>query len=189
MEKRAGLPPKRKFESKYLLHTYHEVTCEGKTTRIWHIHGEIRKPDSVYLGHYWYGSGMGVLFREMKRKANYYQNQQKKQKPISYHSWVDSFLLGDVYVLGAGFDFSELDLWWLLNRKKTERAEKGCVWFYDKEIDAEANREKKELLKLFGVCVGPMRGWEKGKDDVNEWQAYYRDAVADIRRRIQAPAG
>ncbi len=66
---------------------------------------------------------------------------------------------------------------------------KGGVIFYDKEIDAEANREKKELLKLFGVCVGPMRGWEKGKDDVNEWQAYYRDAVTDIRRRIQAPAG
>lgn len=45
-------------ESQYLLHTYNEVKSGNFTNRVWHIHGEARKPDSTVLGHYYYGNLM-----------------------------------------------------------------------------------------------------------------------------------
>ena len=45
-------------------------------------------------------------------------------------SWLDYFILGDVYSLGFGFDTSEMDLWWLLCRKKRERADHGELYFF-----------------------------------------------------------
>lgn len=39
-------------ETQFLLHTYNEVKYRNSINRIWHIHGESRKPNSMILGHY-----------------------------------------------------------------------------------------------------------------------------------------
>ena len=34
--------------------------------------------------------------------------------------WLDYFLMGDVHAVGFGFDLSEFDIWWAIERKSRE---------------------------------------------------------------------
>lgn len=115
-------------------------------------------------------------------------------------------LLGNVCILGFGMDFSELDLWWLLNRKKRENAEHGKVIFYDPEKPGD--EAKYALLRAYGVEVRhlgfrllPYADRESCDDDlqaenaqeekmVREYNAgifsdFYVDALEDIEMEIR----
>ena len=76
-------------ERKYLLHTYNAVSYRGINNRVWHIHGEIRKPDSVILGHYYYGK----LFSKYQELLNQRGNRQfvleQQGKPPIMKSWLE----------------------------------------------------------------------------------------------------
>ncbi len=58
-------------------------------------------------------------------------------------------------MLGFGFDVSEFDLWWLLNRKKRERSDTGGTWYFSpaERLEAGEINEKEELLRVLGVEV------------------------------------
>ena len=179
-----------KAEPKYLLHTYNEVLCNGITNRIWHIHGEARKPDSMILGHYWYGGLLGRIKEELDKGGNQYYHKQTHEELIAYDSWLDSFILGDIYVLGYGYDLSEFDLWWLLNRKYREKAEKGRFIFY--EMQNPEKREKVELLKLFGADVRDFGMTEPCRDDpqlTEKYKRFYSAAIEDIRSEVKSRKG
>ena len=93
-------------------------------------------------------------------------------------SWIDSFILGNVYILGFGYDFSEVDLWRLLNRNKRQNIVHGSTVFYnvhktgDKVNDAQA-----KLFDMLGVEIAPF----KTKKD---YLKGYDDAISDIKNRI-----
>ena len=121
--------PGKRAEAKYLLSTCNIVPNADALYRIWHIHGEARKPDSMILGHYYYAFLLKRIMEYLDLRADDYRALNKGEV-FKVKSWVDDFILGDVYILGFGMDFSEFDLWWLLNRKKREKADHGNVWFY-----------------------------------------------------------
>ncbi len=173
-----------KTELRYLLHTYSRVPYKEHSIRVWHIHGESRKPDSMILGHYWYGNQLSRIKAELDERKNSYTFRQTHGFEISYNSWIDSFILGDVYVLGFGFDTSEFDLWWLLNRKKREKAKKGKVFFY--EPASEKSREKQDLLRLLDVEVMnlPFDHTIADLDKSKAYQEFYSESIQDIRNRI-----
>ena len=138
-----------RVESKYLLHSYNELNVDDVQNRVWHIHGEARKPDSMILGHYYYANLLARMVKYTSDHENRYENDAKTDKDTEINSWLDAFILGDVYVLGFTFDVSEFDLWWLLNRKLREKAPHGKVYFF--EPQCEGFNEKIELLKLLNV--------------------------------------
>lgn len=168
-------------ETRYLLHTYNEVMCNNVKNSVWHVHGEIRKPDSVTLGHYAYGNLLKRIIIEVENRKNLYEQNQWFKKDTVLDSWIDAFILGDIYVLGCGFGLSEVDLWWLLNRKYTERAAHGNVYFY--EIYSEKQREKIELLKLMNVEVVSL-GFAENKNNSPDYTAFYQAAVDDIHSKL-----
>ncbi len=172
-------------ERNYLLHTYNQVQCGDFENRIWHVHGEIRKTDSMILGHYWYGKLLYKIIEESERRKALYVRNQREEKETSLDSWIDSFILGDVFVLGFGFGLSEVDLWWLLNRKQRERADHGKVYFY--ELRSEKQREKTELLKLMDVEVLDLGFSHSEKTSPNgkpDYKAFYLAAINDIRQKM-----
>ena len=172
-------------ERNYLLHTYNQVKCGNTENRIWHVHGEIRKTDSMILGHYWYGKLLYKIIEKSEKTKDLYIRNQRDEKETSLDSWIDSFILGDVYVLGFGFGLSEVDLWWLLNRKQRERAEHGKVYFY--ELHSEKQREKTELLKLMDVEVlnlGFSDIERTTPDGEPDYKAFYQASINDIRQKI-----
>lgn len=162
-------------EHRFLLHTFNRVKLENTEHRVWHIHGEARKPDSMILGAYFYGNLLGKLVELNKKRGAYYSQTEGAPR---IRSWADAFILGDVYILGFGFGFSETDLWWLLNRKKRERGSAGKTYFYELKPIEETNRAKLDLLKLMGVRIV----YNAVVD--GDWREAYERAVADIEKRV-----
>ena len=167
-------------EKKYLLHTYNEVVFSGIPNKIWHIHGEARKPDSTILGHYYYGNSLYKIKDEARKRADYEQSTEAR-------SWVEAFLFADIYCLGFGFGLAEFDLWWLLNRKAREKNNSGKLYFYE-PLD-KSQWEKIELLNLMKSTTGDKvvkienLGYTKG--DNIQWSEFYQDAINDIRCKIR----
>ena len=85
---------------------------------IWHIHGEASRPDTMILGHYYYGKLLSKLQQNVSQLIKRHKASQAKKFNLEIHSWLDYFMLGDVYIVGCGMALSELDLWWLVNCKK-----------------------------------------------------------------------
>lgn len=182
-----------RVDRKYLLHTYNEVEYAGKTNRIWHIHGEARKHDSMVIDHYQYGA-------LLNRFVNFVRWRDKKRgeapKTLEKESWLDVFMDADVYILGQGFDFAEMDLWWLVNQKGMQK--NGKMVFYEPKSDRTYDA-KIELLKAYGVTPIDFgvemiekpghRASEAARLKYREeksklYGAFYKKAIADMKQRF-----
>ena len=186
-----------KVEPKYMLHSFNQVTYNDVENKIWHIHGEARKIDSMVLGHYQYGSLFSRIKHELEKTGKEYIKKQEKDEPIEIQSWMDAFILGDVHILGFGFDTSEFDLWWLINRKKREKASHGKIYFY--EPIKEDFDERIELLKAldveiqnYGIVIpeklsedASISDQRKRKEEISQaYLNFYLCAMDDIKKRI-----
>lgn len=167
-------PEVKRAEGRYMLHTYNTADLDGVTNRIWHIHGEARKPSGMVIGHYLYVNLVSKWKEKLGERDKSYKTFDQT-KPSG--CWLDSFIMGNVYVLGFGFDFSELDLWWLVNRKKREKAEPhGKVIFYTPENNTEA--AKYALLSAYGVEIRHLgfKLLENSEDDPCEEDRSFSEA-------------
>jgi hypothetical protein len=111
----------------------------GPNKYVFHIHGEVARPESIMLGHEAYVESCSNIrrFSNMHSrgekgdweagKGNYYpaigwlrakfregRGTLNPQKP---HSWVDLFMLRDVHIVGFGLEFTEVDIWYLISYK------------------------------------------------------------------------
>ena len=173
---------REKVESKYLLRSFNRVNYKGIENRIFHIHGEARKPNSIVLGHDYYARLLARLIAESNENGNQYLKNQINNTPQEIDSWVDMFLLGDVYILGFGLDFAEIDLWWLINRKKNEKASHGNVYFYD--IWEDKTNERNMMLELMGVHTENF-GIYRRKNSSKEFDRFYEKAVETIAGNVK----
>lgn len=141
---------------------------------VWHIHGEARKPDSIILGHYYYGKLLrrcvarldGTKEKTERKKLvvpgkeKEYVKNLKTKRAQKIGSWIDAFVLGDVHILGFGMDFSEADLWWLLEYKRNHPEFCGRTIFYEPEkaktstciLDGYVTCDKSEAYTLSAQC-------------------------------------
>lgn len=108
---------KPKVETTALYH-YLLVPYKDDETCIWHIHGEAAIPDSMIIGHYYYGRLLSRIQSYTAETIRRYKIAERNGELFYPRSWVDYILFGNVYVVGQGMDFSEMDLWWLMDCKK-----------------------------------------------------------------------
>lgn len=108
--------------------TFNRFPNGDSNVDIWHIHGETRLKQSIVMTHDEYIRNTTNIVKYVSGRRNEYQNHYNELK---FMSWIDYLIMGDVYVLGQGFDFSELDLWWLIHRRLTEKAKVGTINFYE----------------------------------------------------------
>lgn len=193
-------PEVDRAESRYFLHTYNQVVWENTVNRIWHIHGEARKPYSIVIGHYFYGNLLSRCHELLSRRSLRYGGDPDAEETLS---WVDAFLKGDLYILGFGFDYSELDLWWLLARKRAERgSRRGEVFYYRPDKPGDAFDVKSALLQSYGAQMvncgmrefadsdASSYAQEKqlllraGERNTQIYREFYPRAIEDIRQRV-----
>lgn len=142
------------------LHTYMEV-APGKP--VWHIHGEAAKPDTMILGHYYYGKLLSHIRDYVPTLIRRYAGHHSAGRDMICRSWVDYFMLGNVRIIGLGLDLSEMDLWWLINCKKRHFPE-TTITFCCPDITLE----KEMLCRTYNVQM-VTSGLEN-----SDYKAYYR---------------
>lgn len=183
----------------FLLHTYSEVRVDGRENRIWHIHGEARRPGTMVIDHYHYGSLLNRFINFYRWRGRLY-DRMRNYSEIPKESWLDAFILGEVYILGQGFDFAEMDLWWLLNRKKMMNKRHRRVVFYQPRSDRNYDA-KEDLLEVYGVefrslgFVLPDKPSRHASEAVKReyrkktaavYREFYRAAITDIENEMRS---
>jgi hypothetical protein len=83
------------------------------------------------------------------------------------HSWVDYFLRDHLHIVGFAFDFTEIDLWWLLVYKRRRDTKTGRTFFYVVDISDDIESRERAKISLFaslGVEVFVIRAatYEEG---------------------------
>ncbi|NME72234.1 SIR2 family protein [Flammeovirga aprica] len=158
-----------------------------EVTKIWNIHGEINKPSSIMLGLDHYCGTIGKLDGYLKGTYEFFQNKKKvrvrslfkkvSDKKYDGYSWIELFFTTDIHIVGLSMDYSETDLWWVLNKRARtmyngrKKLIKNNIYFY---TDQNISKEKEELLHSFKVKVI--------KDTVvdNDWGGHYNRILDQI---------
>jgi len=184
---------RNKAESSLFLYTYQSAGDKYDRKRIWHIHGHAKNPSSMVIGHGYYGRLLYKIIDYVKDNGDRYRWGKKELPEI--RSWIDTFLFGNVYMLGFSCDFAEMDLWWLLDHKKNGQygVNAGKVFFY--EPNQPGNWIKYEMLRSYGVevCDLGMQIKEDNKNTNNSaiseannktYKEFYYAAVESIREKM-----
>ena len=95
---------------------------------LWKIHGELSNIGSIMLGYYHYCSYIGQIKKYLmgeyefaKRKEMGIIPQIEDRLPITPNnilSWIDLFFMSNLYIIGLGLNYEEMDLWWILTIRK-----------------------------------------------------------------------
>ena len=114
------------------------------------------------LGYDQYCGAIGLLNNYLKGNYKWPVNtlldsmvKRINESNTQIHSWIDLFFFTDVHIFAFGLDYSEMDIWWILNRRKRMLVENKLtslpnkIYFYMNDLDPE----KAKLLKDFDVIV------------------------------------
>lgn len=172
-------------EKIYSIRTYKLFEHKGNQhqVRLWKIHGDLDRIKSITLGYDQYCGSLGKLTSYVKGTYTS-SNPNAVSKPIKSMeekctsqkfdeiSWIELFFRTNVYIVGFGLDFSEIDIWWLLNKRARlmcdiSNCENKVTYLYNKDYetplknkgDSETTIEKKalfEALKAFQVDCLPL---------------------------------
>lgn len=158
----AGFIEYNRTEKIYSIRRYSKFIWKERKTKLWKIHGEIANPKSIMIGLDHYGGYVSKINDYVK--GNYRITKGKKNKRLKSIkekiksgkfdgiSWVELFFNSNLHILGFGMDYSEIDLWWILNKRARLMSEikiNNTITFYSDKM----NSEKKGLLKSLNVEV------------------------------------
>ncbi len=164
-------------ESRYSLFRKNEVG----TRHVWHIHGDAMRPATILLGYDQYAGYLqkirnyvtkGLTASERKSVRLSVQERRMKENAtweaeIFVVSWVDIFLRDHLHIVGFGFDFTEIDLWWLLLYKRRRDTRTGKTFFYCIDVDGSLERSEAAKFSLFRslgveIIMVPSESYERG---------------------------
>lgn len=181
-------PEKLSTEDIYSLRRRRAYQTDHGTKLLWNIHGEIENPKSIMLGldHYCgsvskidsYIKGNYDYMTEGKRNVVISIPDKLKNQQFCHTSWVDLFFSSNVHIIGFSLDYSETDIWWVLNKRARFAADdlvNNKIFFYTDNID----EEKHGVLKSFDVSV--VITSIKGDD----YKGMYKSAIENMLKLPQ----
>lgn len=134
--------------------------------KIWNIHGEIDNPVSIMLGYDHYTGALSKLESYIKGNYRFILNKENitsrtmREKLLKgnfdEYSWIEKFFNTNIHIIGLKLDFSETDIYWLLNKRQRFYKELGNKIIVRNNITFYTNKNdesKISLLKSFGVDV------------------------------------
>lgn len=163
-------------EEIYNIRTYksffHKDT--GHRVKLWKIHGDLNRIKAITLGFDQYCGALSKLENYVKgfyssthgknptRCDTSILEKCKHPERFDHISWVELFFNTNVYIVGFGMDFSEIDIWWLLNKRarlklESPEIENSIVYLYNQEYESRTNKpELFEVLDVFEVICKPI---------------------------------
>jgi len=134
-------------ETVYSVRTHKEFVnaATRHSVRLWKIHGDLDRIKSVTLGFDQYCGALAKIESYIKGTYESHEGEITCKVPMKEKcmtgkfdelSWVELFFNSNVYIVGFGMAFSEIDIWWLINKRarfKTEipQIENTITYLYD----------------------------------------------------------
>lgn len=150
-------------ETKYSLRRRRRATASGGgEVNVWHIHGEVDAPRTLMLSHDHYVRYINRMRRHVPAEPGdegdngpgASGSRQRDEPPLT---WVSLFLTGNVHVVGFGFDYTEIELWWLLSLKRREALQGkrvGSTTYYPAVApDSDYTKAREQILASYGVQI------------------------------------
>lgn len=150
----------KKRERDMSLFGYIPVTVGEEEKQIWHIHGHACAPNSVIMGHYFYGKLLSSIQSYISTMLKGWRMRQNIDGDFEIRSWVDSFMTDDVYMVGFGMDLCEADIWWLACCKKRHFPD-SRIYFYVPEWDLPKDDPRRILMNAYGIVIREISCPEK----------------------------
>lgn len=158
-------------EDIYSIRTYKKFVNAENTHQIklWKIHGDIKRRKTITLGFDQYCGSLSKLSEYIKGTyksdkgptCRIPMKRKCKKQAFDNLSWAELFFNTTVYIVGFGLDFSEIDIWWLLNKHKrikreVQQVQNNIYYLYTNGIDSiTEKRGLFEALTAFDVmCYG-----------------------------------
>ncbi len=177
-------PNKLSTEEIYSLRRKRSYKTKGRIKRLWNIHGEIDHPKSIMLGLDHYVGSVSKIDSYVKGRYKHTVGGKSisvlpmvdkiQGNKFCHTSWIDFFFSSNIHIIGFSLDYSETDIWWLLNKRARYAVEckvKNKIYFYTCNISPE----KKGLLESFNVEVIEV------KNTTNpDYKNMYRTAINSI---------
>ena len=161
---------------------------ESKGRYYWPIHGYYKNPSSIMLGYDQYCGSLAKLDSfvkgDYKKDMGSIKQRLEDGSINDVKSWVDLFFISDVHIIGLGLDYEEIDLWWILNRRKRIMSHTNLnnnIYYY--QINKEDD-EKEQIFKIFGVEFVPLDK-ELFKDDnyIRRYEAQLNEIITRMNDR------
>ena len=164
---------------------------KGNDFSLWKIHGCIRNPKSIMLGLDHYCGSVSKI--DSYVKGSYKYKKQKNEifiekmtdKILSDNycntSWVDLFFHTNMHILGLGLDYTETDIWWVLNKRARLKIEYNItnnIYYHCSNIEDD----KKELLNSVGVDVIEHK---RSGDEPEDFIKAHAKSIVSIREILK----
>ena len=166
------------LEDRFGIFKYYSIGNADNIKNIWHIHGDAAHPNGIVLGHYYYGELLSIIQQQIHNIKRIHSVCQKNKIDYKPNSWIEYFLLGNIYIVGLGMDLSEMDIWWLLNCKSRNFNDCGKVIYYEPEWEKESKKANIELAKAYNIVI------DKESVSGNEYSQYYKKISKKIAKTV-----
>ena len=192
----------------FSLHRKYDLCKDYSEKYLWPIHGDINKEPSMMLGYDHYCASIGAISKYINKGDKIYPHLDKykiRREKESHNDylpyilyrvkhgngdivcWIDTFFMTDVHILGFGMDFSEIDFWWILNKRARLMQ---SYWNKDKHYPIKIRNKiyvyghidstaKLNLLNSYGVNT------ENATSNIpSDWGQSYLQAIEQIQKNI-----
>lgn len=164
---------------------------QERTKNFWQIHGEIRKPATIMLGLDHYCGSIGKISDYIKGSYRYTENESVViEKSIedkllnntnySESSWVELFFNTNIHIIGFDLDYSEVDLWWILNKRSRMMRSSKLEGIINNEVIyycSDISDEKKGIMNSMDIKVNMVK-----LKDKNDYQSYYDQLMQQFKK-------
>ena len=154
----------------YICSTYFETVYQNKIIRVFHIHGECRRPSSIVLTQSDYAKSIQISFENPGYPTAFkLDNYGYDLHTIRYKSWVDLIILNNIYFLGYGLSFYEFDVWTALEKRYGLEKQYNHIHYFS-AFENNLNPETRIVFGKFGIKILPS--FAKQMDDSKYKSAY-----------------
>lgn len=171
-------------ETIYSVRTYKLFVNDdtGHEVRLWKVHGDLKRVRSITLGFDQYCGSLSKLSEYVKGTYKSSKKDAKvecagpmdikcKEQKFDQLSWAELFFRTNIYIVGFGLNSSEIDIWWLLNKRARlmidiPQIKNKITYLYDERFETPSQtsknknvKEKKAMfaaLDAFQVTYGPI---------------------------------
>lgn len=203
-------------EQIYSLHRWHKLVREEKDIVVYPYHGEIFYPKTIELRFDHYCGAIGKIDKYIKGSYTFSSAKNKFVTAISARlknnsvlhlsdfnaedhgipdilSWIDAFFFTNLHIIGFGLEFSEIDIWWILNRrarliaKYGEKRVKNKIYYYPTDPISATDGlllEKYKALRRYDVNVVPHHNMNELSTGIVDYVGIYDEQLKNLKENL-----